>query len=86
MNCEDIILNYLEENGYDGLVNIWLECGCQIGEIALCESLNLSDCSPAYKHHCDKCKIFPSCDLIDVLAGKNSCCFKKEKPDGSLFK
>ena len=45
MNIYDIIREYIEKNGYDGLVSE--ECGCVLGDLAPCEMMD--DCEPAYK-------------------------------------
>lgn len=43
----DIIINYLKENGYDGLYHNG-ECGCELGDICPCEEIQL-DCRPGYR-------------------------------------
>lgn len=40
----DLIETALVENGYDGLCNPMIECGCFIGDLAPCESLDLGGC------------------------------------------
>lgn len=42
----EIVKNYLEENGYDGLCN--QECGCLTGDLVPCDS-DFSFCVPGYK-------------------------------------
>lgn len=44
----EIIAEHLTANGYDGLVNDGLECGCELGELESCDGLK-SDCQPAYR-------------------------------------
>ena len=44
----DIIENYLDANGYDGLTDD-SECGCSSNDLAPCRCC-LCDCFPAYKH------------------------------------
>lgn len=78
MNCKEIIQKYLKENGYDGLINADLECGCGIDDFEPCGDLNTVDCKAAYWHECKKCKTFPNCDLNDSCATECGC-FKEEK-------
>lgn len=47
MNCTEIIIKYLQENGFDGLYNDD-ECGCDIRNLAICTSY-MSQCRPGYK-------------------------------------
>lgn len=42
----DIILDYLIENDFDGLVNSDNECGCGIDDLVPCDS-NCMGCKPA---------------------------------------
>lgn len=46
-NCRKIIIEYLVKNGYDGLVNIDISCGCITSDFSICE-INHDDCIPAY--------------------------------------
>lgn len=39
MNLTELIESALKENGYDGLCNVALECGCQIGDLFPCGDL-----------------------------------------------
>lgn len=48
MDVREIIQQYLQNCGYDGLYNSEGECACEIGDIAPCESLSL-DCKAGYK-------------------------------------
>lgn len=45
MNCLEIIKNYLEKNGFDGLCSN--ECGCLLPDIVPCCS-DFSKCIPGY--------------------------------------
>ncbi len=47
MTVLEIVRKYLEENGYDGLCNPELECGCGLSDLAPCGELGL-DCVPAH--------------------------------------
>jgi hypothetical protein len=41
---QDIIETSLVEDGFDGLCNPMLECGCFIGDLAPCDSPDLTGC------------------------------------------
>lgn len=51
MNVEKIVIKYLKEHGYDGLVSWDGDCGCEISDLAPCCE-PISNCSPAYKIPC----------------------------------
>ncbi len=51
MDVQTILIDYLKQNGYDGLFNSAAECGCTIDNLFLCDT-NFSECQPAYKLHC----------------------------------
>jgi hypothetical protein len=53
MTVDEIIVDYLKTNGFDGLCNV--ECGCPIDDLHPCGEIN-SDCVPAYKHERAKCE------------------------------
>lgn len=48
MKVIDIVYEWLEQNGYDGLVDVDNECGCQLSDLAPCEMLG-QDCEAGYK-------------------------------------
>lgn len=50
MTVKDIIIQYLKENGFEGLVDIDNECGCLVDDLAPCFGSDLTNCEPAYKH------------------------------------
>jgi len=54
MTIKDIIENYLNQNGYDGLCNI--DCGCDLTYLIPCDGEYIINCQPAYKHYCKICK------------------------------
>jgi len=72
MNVETIIREWLKKNGYDGLCNPSISCGCFIEDLQPCESVMI-DCEPAYVHVCDECKEKDACP--DYEEGGH--CFKK---------
>ncbi len=48
MTCHDIVKEYLKVNGYDGLANPGLECGCGLEDFRPCCEFGM-DCEPGYK-------------------------------------
>lgn len=71
----EILIDYLKENGFDGLCGDG--CGCGIDDFAPCDE-DYSNCVPAYLHKkpdCDKCET--KCDCYDGEAMIN--CYKTEK-------
>lgn len=58
MTVKEIVRDYLDRNGYDGLVNTEIPCGCDKEDLALCDGLDLEFCLPAYKRmrKCSECK------------------------------
>lgn len=61
MDVRKIVAKYLEENGFDGLYNLDVECSCLLSElmvcIGICECIT-PDCKPGYRVPCtnDKCQ------------------------------
>ena len=48
MNVKEIVLSWLEANGYEGLYNSDGECGCEIADLMpCCEAFD--SCLPGYK-------------------------------------
>ena len=52
MDVIAIVKDYLEENGFDGLVLPDEECGCVIDDLAPCLN-DISQCRAGYKVPCD---------------------------------
>lgn len=48
-DCYDIILQYLENHGYDGLCNLDGQCGCSRLDLSPAYCLE-ANCEPAYEH------------------------------------
>lgn len=46
---KEIVVEYLKKNGYDGLYNEDIECGCGIEDIPLCDETNINECKAGYK-------------------------------------
>lgn len=58
INVEEIVLKYLKKNGFDGLFNPNLDCGCEKDDLfACCLGDNTVECIPGYKcnQKCDEC-------------------------------
>jgi hypothetical protein len=53
MRVIDMITQYLNEHGYDGLFNARDDCACKTGEIEPCGSVNTEQCRAGYCAPCD---------------------------------
>lgn len=51
MNVRDIVIQYLEANGFDGLYAPG-ECGCEIADLAPCDDIGFGECKPGVKRPC----------------------------------
>jgi len=49
MNASEILEEWLQEHGYDGLVDVDTECYCVIGDLLPCHSY-CRFCEPGYTH------------------------------------
>lgn len=61
MNVKEIVIEYLEKNGYEGL--FCEECSCEIDDLFPCGEF-VGDCEPGHKVPCpgaDICDAFPDC-------------------------
>lgn len=82
MNCLDIIMDHLDKNGFDGLVNTDISCGCSKKDMAPCESFSILDCEPAYERIAD-CKNCDSpCDGYED--GGDGECYTTKRPEGRV--
>ena len=78
MTVKEIIINYLKENGYDGLCGDC--CGCGLDDFQPCDE-DFGECSPAYlhkNHNCYRCDV--QCDAYD--GDQVTVCYKTDKPEG----
>jgi len=48
MKVKQIVAEYLQTHGFDGLVNKDAECGCDLAQLIACEG-PCDDCEPGYK-------------------------------------
>lgn len=49
MNINRIVVQFLNDNKFDGLVNNSCECACDKTDLAPCGQPNMSNCEAAYK-------------------------------------
>lgn len=55
MTVKEIVVQYLVQSGYDGLLNLDGECGCELSDLAPCDQMQEA-CRPGYKAVCtDAC-------------------------------
>ena len=75
MTVKEIVKDYLEKNGYDGLC--CEGCGCGLDDFMPCEGCDIKNCKPAYRHGCNgdcaKCGDDELCELIES--------YSTEKPE-----
>lgn len=45
----DLIEGALKRDGYDGLCNPGLDCGCRIGDLCPCDEPSPLDCRPGFR-------------------------------------
>ena len=57
MNVKEILIEWLKAHGYEGLMDEWRECGCEIDELFPCSCDGIKNCEPGYKVACT-----PDCD------------------------
>ena len=64
MNGSEIVKTYLKTNGYDGLYNESMDCGCESSDLIACGELG-EDCQPGFRQKCDPetCVIGGDCDF-----------------------
>jgi len=62
MNVRDIVKEYLQQHGYDGLFRNGPGCGCGIDVLMLCQEA-CDQCEPGYKVPCnpDTCELGGGC-------------------------
>ena len=44
----EIVAEHLAKGGFDGLLDEFAECGCEVGDLVPC-ARDFANCSPAYK-------------------------------------
>ena len=81
MTIEVIIEKYLKDNGFDGLCDPALECGCGLDDFMPCGGEGVIDCQPAYKHVCMpelKKKLYLEGECPLDCCGE---CYRLDKPE-----
>ena len=80
-----IVSEWLESNGFEGLVNLDGECGCPIGDLMPCENsiAGLGDCQPAYRYECWKCRNY--CDNVPSDVEPDEWCNKQDPDYAEIF-
>lgn len=83
-DVRSIIIDFLQANGYDGLVNLDAECGCAMDDLAVCDS-PFVECVPAYRwESCGGCAALEEHDGDSGFCEWEGCgCFRTERPPGS---
>lgn len=52
MNLKELTEQWLKTNGYEGLVNGSIECGCKLDDLMPCHEPGV-DCEPGHVEECD---------------------------------
>lgn len=52
MRIADIVNEYLQKHGYDGLYSTDDDCGCELADLFPCTGMT-PECEPGYKQPCD---------------------------------
>lgn len=52
-SVRDIVAEWLARNGFDGLANVGVECGCSLGDLMPCGAPNECSCVAAYRVPCE---------------------------------
>lgn len=52
VSCADMVRDYLERNGYDGLVDDGRECGCCLEDLMPCGGEYAMTCEAGYRVDC----------------------------------
>jgi len=62
MTIKEIVKEYLEKNGYDGLYNANGQCACRRNDLFPCQE-GFEECSPGYRGACNGSCDDPPCDF-----------------------
>ena len=62
MTVKEIVKQYLEQNGYTGLYNGDIECGCGLDDFAPCGDMS-EHCKAGYLNECTTCVKRKDCDV-----------------------
>ena len=64
MTVKEIVKQYLEQNGYDGLYHEDLECGCSLDDFAPCGDMS-EHCEIGYTNACATCTKREDCGIYN---------------------
>ena len=53
MTVKEIIEKYLKENGYGGILNVNVPCGCFLDDLVVCDG-PCHECQPGYVRMCEE--------------------------------
>ena len=78
MTVLEIVKEYLEKNGFDGLVSPG-DCGCELSDLApCCVDIEGCECEPAYKIPCPNIVKYGGCEFG---CGEGDWHMTTEKPE-----
>lgn len=55
-SVREIVREYLVSKGYEGLVNVDAECGCDLADLIACDGPS-DECRAAYRYDCSQCDL-----------------------------
>ena len=79
MTVKEIVKDYLEKNGYDGLCSE--NCGCGLDDFMPCEDCDTETCKPSYKHICNGRENCLFSGFCEGEGNKGDVCYSTEKPE-----
>jgi len=79
MTVKEIVAEWLKANGYGGLCNTDIDCGCELADLMPCDSEGCDLCEPAYR--CDPdCKNCDATEHCAIAFEGAEFCMRTEKP------
>lgn len=88
MTVKEIVKEYLEENGYDGLCTD--NCGCHKDDLFSCGEGCGVDCEPGHKQNCGDCSSKEQCggpvNGCGLIDDGTFCIFKKTPEEVDLYR
>lgn len=66
MRLRDIVKEYLEKNGFDGLVSINASCACLVDDLIPCDGEWIENCEAGYRMDCpgeETCDLGGGCEF-----------------------
>ena len=74
MDVKQILSKWLTENGFQGLYNADVRCGCDVDDLNPCGDCAM-ECKPAYKTKCN-----PNCESKCDAFDEKATCYTTVKP------